>query len=174
MRKNRQLKTDILFATMLLLTVSVSIIVWTTYHANTNAALRQSSQYILSAADSYVQKITDTLVKSQDLVKVFAPQFENFDANLDEEKPNHPIFLSLSEYVNNDQNIASVYYADLEGRFFQTLRGKLIPMGAKLLAEEILTRLAQLQNTPQPPLKEGEPHPIYLSLLHMGKSFLKH
>ncbi len=173
MRKNRQLKTDILFATMLLLTVSVSIIVWTTYHANTNAALRQSSQYILSAADSYVQKITDTLVKSQDLVKVFAPQFENFDANLDEEKPNHPIFLSLSEYVNNDQNIASVYYADLEGRFFQTLRGKLIDKKTKLGKEvEYVTKYifqdpAHNTERPKSPTHHNEKTQKGTEILHL-------
>ncbi|MEI8224289.1 MAG: methionyl-tRNA formyltransferase [bacterium] len=50
----------------------------------------------------------------------------------------------------------------------QTLRGKLIPMGAKLLAEEILTRFHQLQNTPRPPLKEGEPQDESLAT-HCGK-----
>jgi methionyl-tRNA formyltransferase len=50
----------------------------------------------------------------------------------------------------------------------QTLRGKLIPMGAKLLTEEILTQLHQSQNTPRPPLKEGEPQDESLAT-HCGK-----
>ena len=120
----RKLQSDILFESLAILSLSISLIIGYTYLNNTSTIIKQAEQYIKGSSEGLKDKIVDQLEEAESAVNVFTPLLSNVELN----KMNDDIYYinAMASLLNSYPQITSMYVGTPSGYFREITSPRII------------------------------------------------
>lgn len=116
-QQHRKLKSDILFQSLAILSVSITMIIGYTYVTNTQSLFSQSKLYLKSATVDLKDKISRTLSASEAIANAYVPILSNIDLSKGTE--NISLINSLTAILSSNRQISTIYYGTPDGYYVE-------------------------------------------------------
>ncbi len=115
--QHRKLKSDILFESLMILSLSIFMIIGYTYVSNTEAFYGQSQKYLKASTMTLKDKINRTLTSTQDIVNIYVPLLADIDLRNGMKSLN--LVNSISAVLTTKKQLATVYYGTPDGYYLE-------------------------------------------------------
>jgi adenylate cyclase len=135
LNQTRKLKTDILFESFTILSLSILLIISYTYHNNSLVIVNQAYEHIETSTTVLKNDILDALKDAESVVKIYNPLLKEVD--LDKMNENIPFINSMSQILSIYPHLTTVYFGTPQGMFWelsspQTYSSYIANLGLKL------------------------------------------
>lgn len=115
--RHRKLKSDILFESLTILSLSILMIIGYTYINNTQAFFEQSKKYLKASTITLEDKIARTLAGTEAIVNAYVPLLVDIDLRKGIEHLN--LINSISAVLGANNQVSTIYYGTPEGYYFE-------------------------------------------------------
>lgn len=115
--RRRGLQTDILFAFMSILSLSMLMIIGYTFFSNSKTIIEQSQTYLKSSASKLKQDIYEKLRAVEIAVETFTPILSETD--LDQITTNINMIQAMTNVLNAEAHMTTLYFGTQQGLFFE-------------------------------------------------------
>ena len=116
-KSHRKLKSDILFESLTILSVSILMIIGYTYITNTQSFFDQSKIYLKKSAITLKDKISMTISSSEAIVNAYVPLLVDVDLRQGTKHLN--IINSFAAVLAANRQLSTLYYGTQEGYYLE-------------------------------------------------------
>lgn len=152
----RKLKSDILFKSLSILSISIVLIIIYTYGNDTKTTFHLAQSYIKSSTTQLKDKINRILTSTESMVNLYVPIL--VDSDLRKISKDINFINSIQSMLEANEQISTVYYGTPDGYFLEFAAPKMLEpymtrLGLKI-PENTTTLMKEIIN--QPVMQEGQ------------------